>query len=99
SLSYQLPATILTGTTLVVSPLVALMADQVAALESRGVRATYLASTLDGTEMRRRMAALARREGALAYVAPERLGVPGVRGLIRGMRAPLGGMARGGCIR
>ena len=45
SLSYQLPATILPGTTLVVSPLVALMADQVQALEARGVRATYLAAT------------------------------------------------------
>ena len=75
SLSYQLPATILTGTTLVVSPLVALMADQVGALEARGVRATYLASTLEAAEMRRRMAGLARRAFALVYVAPGR--VPG----------------------
>src|SRR5712691_8111668 len=59
SLSYQLPATILQGTTLVVSPLVALMADQVQALEARGVRATYLASTLDASVMRRRMGRLA----------------------------------------
>src|SRR4030095_3216519 len=75
SLSYQLPATILPGTTLVVSPLVALMADQVQALEARGVRATYLASTLEAAEMRRRMAQIARRELSLAYVAPERLRV------------------------
>src|SRR5574338_1439034 len=47
SLSYQLPATLLPGTTLVISPLVALMADQVQALEARGVAATYLAATLD----------------------------------------------------
>src|ERR1700757_1048354 len=47
SLSYQLPATLLPGTTLVISPLVALMADQVQALEARGVSATYLAATLD----------------------------------------------------
>ena len=60
SLSYQLPATILPSTTLVVSPLVALMADQVQALEARGVRATYLASTLDAAEMRRRMDRIAR---------------------------------------
>src|SRR2546428_13480167 len=60
SLSYQLPATILTGTTLVVSPLVALMADQVGALEARGVRATYLASTLEAAGMRRRLAGAAR---------------------------------------
>src|SRR4029450_6869167 len=70
SLSYQLPATILSGTTLVVSPLVALMADQVQALEVRGVRATYLASTLEAAEMRRRMARLARGELALVYGAP-----------------------------
>src|ERR1700745_902119 len=69
SLSYQLPATILPGTTLVVSPLVALMADQLQALRARGVRATYLAATLEAAEMRRRMALIARRELALVYVA------------------------------
>ena len=83
SLSYQLPATILPGTTLVISPLVALMADQVQALEARKVRATYLASTLEASEMRRRMAAIGRREMALVYVAPERLVFPGFRGLLR----------------
>src|SRR5262249_56091080 len=74
------------------------MADQVAALESRGVRATYLASTLDGTEMRRRMAALARRECALAYVAPERLVFPGFRGLIREIDCPLVAIDEAHCI-
>jgi ATP-dependent DNA helicase RecQ len=98
SLSYQLPATILTGTTLVVSPLVALMADQVAALEARGVRATYLASTLEAAEMRRRMAGLARRELALVYVAPERLVFPGFRGLIREIDCPLVAIDEAHCI-
>src|SRR5437879_11056548 len=88
SLSYQLPATILQGTTLVVSPLVALMADQVQALEARGVRATYLASTLEAAEMRRRMARIARRELSLVYVAPERLVFPGFRGLVRAPDCP-----------
>ena len=50
SLIYQLPASFLPGTTLVVSPLIALMQDQVAALERCGVAATYLASTLDPGE-------------------------------------------------
>ena len=98
SLSYQLPATILTGTTLVVSPLVALMADQVGALEARGVRATYLASTLEAAEMRRRMAGLARREFALVYVAPERLVFPGFRGLIREIDCPLVAIDEAHCI-
>ena len=51
SLTYQLPATMLGGTTLVVSPLVSLMADQVAALGQQGVSATYLAATLPGEEI------------------------------------------------
>src|SRR5512143_4241159 len=59
SLIYQLPAAELPGTTLVVSPLIALMHDQVEALRARGVAATYLASTLPAGEMRARMARLA----------------------------------------
>ncbi len=98
SLSYQLPATILSGTTLVVSPLVALMADQVQALEARDVRATYLASTLEAPEMRRRMAQMARQEFALAYVAPERLAFPGFRGLIREIDCPLVAVDEAHCI-
>ena len=80
SLSYQLPATLLPGTTLVISPLVALMADQVQALDARGVPATYLAATLDAAEMRQRMARLAAGAFRLVYVAPERLAFPGFRG-------------------
>ena len=98
SLSYQLPATILPGTTLVVSPLVALMADQVQALEARGVRATYLAATLEASEMRRRMALIARRELALVYVAPERLVFPGFRGLLREIDCPLVAIDEAHCI-
>ena len=51
SMTFQLPATVLPGTTLVVSPLIALMQDQVAQLGERGIPATYLASTLDGAEV------------------------------------------------
>src|SRR4029450_9087708 len=98
SLSYQLPATILPGTTLVVSPLVALMADQVQALEARGVRATYLASTLEAAEMRRRMAQIARRELSLADGAPERLVFPGFRGLLRELDCPLVAIDEAHCI-
>ncbi len=98
SLSYQLPATILPGTTLVISPLVALMADQVQALEARGVAATYLAATLDAAEMRRRMARLAARAFALVYVAPERLAFPGFRGLIGEINVPLIAVDEAHCI-
>ena len=98
SLSYQLPATLLPGTTLVISPLVALMADQVQALEARGVAATYLAATLDAAEMRRRMARLHAGAFRLVYVAPERLAFPGFRGLLGALEVPLVAVDEAHCI-
>ncbi len=98
SLSYQLPACLLPGTTLVVSPLIALMQDQVAALERCGVAATYLASTLDAGEVRRRLAAVARGECSLVYVAPERLALPGFRALVADLDCPLLAVDEAHCI-
>jgi ATP-dependent DNA helicase RecQ len=71
SLTYQIPARVLGGTTLVVSPLVALMKDQVDAVSEFGLRATYLNSTLDLEERRRRVQALAAGAYELCYAAPE----------------------------
>jgi ATP-dependent DNA helicase RecQ len=71
SLTYQIPARVLGGTTLVVSPLVALMKDQVDAVTEFGLRATYLNSTLEPEEKRRRVQALAAGEYELCYAAPE----------------------------
>jgi ATP-dependent DNA helicase RecQ len=71
SLTYQIPARVLGGTTLVVSPLVALMKDQVDAVTEVGLRATFLNSTLDPDERRRRVQALAAGEYELCYAAPE----------------------------
>jgi ATP-dependent DNA helicase RecQ len=73
SLTYQFPAALLPGTTLVLSPLVALMEDQVRSLTARGVPATYLASTLEQGERRRREQRFAAGEYKLVYAAPERL--------------------------
>ncbi|MDB4943858.1 MAG: ATP-dependent helicase RecQ [Labilithrix sp.] len=73
SLTYQLPAAMLEGTTLVISPLVALMEDQVRSLTARGIRATYLASTLDRQQRDEREQAMLRGDYELVYVAPERL--------------------------
>ncbi len=98
SLIYQLPATLLDGTTLVISPLIALMHDQVDALTARGVPATYLASTVDGAEMRRRMATMAKGGYKLVYVAPERLGFPGFRGLLAELACPLVAIDEAHCI-
>jgi ATP-dependent DNA helicase RecQ len=98
SLVYQLPASLLPGTSLVVSPLVSLMQDQVSALEAIGVPATYLAATLDGDELRRRMSELARGRYKLAYVAPERLAFPGFRGLLQDLDCPLVAIDEAHCI-
>jgi ATP-dependent DNA helicase RecQ len=72
SLCYQLPAMILEGATLVVSPLIALMKDQVDALWARGLPATFINSSIPEPEQRARIEALRRREHKLVYVAPER---------------------------
>jgi ATP-dependent DNA helicase RecQ len=73
SLCYQLPALLREGTAVVVSPLIALMQDQVAALKQLGVRAAFLNSTLDASEARRIEADLEAGKLDLVYVAPERL--------------------------
>jgi ATP-dependent DNA helicase RecQ len=73
SLTYQVPGAVLPGMTLVLSPLVALMEDQVRALEARGVPATFLASTLDPDERRQRESSMLRGRYKLVYAAPERL--------------------------
>ena len=72
SLCYQLPAMMLDGVTLVVSPLIALMKDQVDALQARGLPATFINSSIDPTEQRTRIDALRRAQFKLVYVAPER---------------------------
>jgi ATP-dependent DNA helicase RecQ len=76
SLCFQLPALLREGTALVVSPLIALMQDQVAALRQLGVRAAFLNSSLDSREAYSTQRALLAGELDLLYVAPERLMMP-----------------------
>ena len=73
SLTYQIPARLLRGTTLVVSPLIALMKDQVDAMARIGVRATFLNSSLDPDERRARVQRARRGDYELVYAAPEGL--------------------------
>ena len=98
SLTYQLPATLLPGTTLVVSPLISLMNDQVEALVERGISATFLASTLESDEIRKRMAKMADGEYKLVYVAPERLPFDGFRALVAKLDCPLVAIDEAHCI-
>ncbi len=76
SLVYQLPALLLSAPTVVLSPLIALMEDQVAALRARGIAATFINSTLDRPERERRAAAFAAGRHPLLYVTPERFRDP-----------------------
>jgi ATP-dependent DNA helicase RecQ len=73
SLCFQLPALLRDGLTIVVSPLIALMKDQVDALRTSGIAATFLNSTLAGSDSRERLRGLDRNQFRLLYVAPERL--------------------------
>jgi ATP-dependent DNA helicase RecQ len=98
SLCYQVPALCLDGLTVVVSPLIALMHDQVTALGQLGVRAAMLNSTLDfraATGVERAM-----REGALdlVYVAPERLKAPGFLDLLARCRLALFAIDEAHCV-
>ncbi|MSQ13678.1 MAG: DNA helicase RecQ [Dehalococcoidia bacterium] len=77
SLCYQLPALVRPGLTLVVSPLIALMKDQVDALQAIDVPATFLNSSLAPEESRARLRGLHNGQYRLLYVAPERLMLPG----------------------
>lgn len=72
SLCYQLPALMLGGPTLVVSPLIALMKDQVDALRERGLPATFINSSLNPSEQRERINAVRNGQFKLVYIAPER---------------------------
>ncbi|MEW4282248.1 DNA helicase RecQ [Priestia koreensis] len=76
SLCYQIPALVLPGITLVISPLISLMKDQVDALEQVGIHATYINSTLTASEADRRLEEVSTGECRILYIAPERLESP-----------------------
>ncbi|MGH9971155.1 MAG: RecQ family ATP-dependent DNA helicase [Pyrinomonadaceae bacterium] len=98
SLCYQLPALMLGGATLVVSPLIALMKDQVDALRSRGLPATFINSSIDLHEQRARIDALRRGEFKLVYVAPERFRSDRFLEALRSLRIALFAVDEAHCI-
>ncbi len=73
SLCYQIPALLLPGISIVVSPLIALMKDQVDALNNLGIPATYISSILTPQEINRRLQLVCQNHYKLIYIAPERL--------------------------
>ena len=89
SLCYQIPALVRDGTGVVISPLIALMQDQVDALRALGVRAGFLNSTQTFEERRDTEQAFLSGELDLLYLAPERLRVPSTVGLLERGRIAL----------
>ena len=98
SLCYQLPALVFGGVTLVVSPLIALMKDQVDALNANGIAARFINSSLPAGEVGRVQAQVLRGQIKLLYVAPERLALPGFRRFLHGLDLSLIAIDEAHCI-
>lgn len=98
SLCFQVPGLYLGGTTLVISPLISLMQDQVANLTARGLRATYLNSTLSVAENQQRLAQLAAGKYQFVYLAPEKLTNCHLQAICRQIRVPLVAIDEAHCV-
>jgi ATP-dependent DNA helicase RecQ len=98
SLCYQIPALVREGVGVVISPLIALMKDQVDALEAVGVRAAFLNSTQGPDERRAVEAALLAGEVDLLYMAPERVTVPSTAELLDRIRVSLFAIDEAHCV-
>lgn len=98
SLCYQIPALVRSGVGIVISPLIALMHDQVQALRQNGVRAAYLNSALDQHEVAEVEAALLAGELDMLYVAPERLMMPRMLALLERVELALFAIDEAHCV-
>ncbi len=98
SLCYQLPAMAMGGLTLVVSPLIALMKDQVDALRANGVPAAFINSTLSFDELGRVQQAALAGGLKILYAAPERVNTPGFRRFLESLRVGLIAIDEAHCI-
>src|SRR2546428_3911389 len=95
SISYWVPALVDGGLTMVVSPLIALMKDQVDRLVERGVAATFINSSVERPEQVDRLRRAIAGEYRLLFLAPERLGRPGVMERLPEAPGPRRGVAQG----
>lgn len=98
SLCYQIPALLRDGVAVVISPLIALMQDQVGALEELGVAAAYLNSSLSPEESSIVRGRLRRGEVDLLYVAPERLLMPAMQDLLDELKVSLFAIDEAHCV-
>ena len=98
SVCYQLPALLLPGLTLVLSPLISLMKDQVSALAQAGIPAAYVNSSLDAEEYRDVCRQIRRGNCKLLYIAPERLQAEGFRRLLEELPVSLVAVDEAHCV-
>ncbi len=98
SICYQIPAMLLPGITLVVSPLISLMKDQVGALNQNGIRAAYLNSSLTQRQYGLALSNIRRGEYKIIYVAPERLMTDGFLELASGLDISLVAVDEAHCV-
>ena len=98
SICYQVPALIFDGTTLVVSPLISLMKDQVNSLTQNGVRAAYLNSSLTPAQYTKVISNIKNGIYKIIYVAPERLAVPDFLDAFRSLKVDLVAVDEAHCI-
>ena len=98
SLCYQIPAMLLRGTTLVISPLISLMKDQVTALKLRGIPVAFLNSSMDEADYRETAYQAAAGAYKILYIAPERLQAPGFQEMCLHMEIPLVAVDEAHCI-
>lgn len=98
SLCYQVPALCFEGVTLVISPLIALMKDQVDALSAREIPATLINSSLSWDEQQRRLDAIRRGEFKLVYVAPERMRAASFMRAMEGIEVSLFAVDEAHCL-
>ncbi len=98
SICFQVPGLVMGGTALIISPLISLMKDQVDALESVGISATYINSSLSRDEQSERMRGIATGKYTFVYVAPERLEILSFMRVIRQLHIPFVAFDEAHCI-
>lgn len=98
SVCYQVPALVMEGTVLVISPLISLMKDQVDALHEAGISAAYINSTMTSEEYQMTMEATIRGEYRLLYIAPERLDSPSFTNRLQLMNVSMVAIDEAHCI-
>lgn len=98
SLCYQIPSLMLEGTTIVISPLISLMKDQVDTLIQAGIPATFINSTLTAEEVRETIAEVQNGQYRLLYIAPERLESQSFLNQLKRVKVPLIAVDEAHCI-